>query len=127
MGRFRPLRMTIRGERMGSYLRDTLHVLELAVLYYDTSRPLEKGRAEGAGWICPAGAFFYVADNVLLAGIVSHAWHEILRLSPHLFWLFFSHIERFRSLRMTIREGGWTLIWEICCVFWNYRCYIRYE
>ena len=25
-------------------------------------------------------------------GIVSHVWHEILRLSPHLFWLvFFSH------------------------------------
>ena len=25
-------------------------------------------------------------------GIVSHLWHEILRLSPHLFWLvFFSH------------------------------------
>ena len=58
----------------------------------DTSRPLEKGRAEGAGWICPAGASFYVADNVLLAGISSHAWYEILRLSPHLFWLvFFSH------------------------------------
>ena len=52
----------------------------------DMSSPLEKGRAEGAGWICPAGAFFYVADNVLLAGIVSHMWHEILRLSPHLFW-----------------------------------------
>ena len=51
MGRFRPLRMTIRGERMGSYLGDTLHVLELAVLYYDTSSPLEKGRAKGAGWI----------------------------------------------------------------------------
>ena len=49
--RFRPLRMTIRGERMGSYLRDTLHVLELAVLYYDTSSPVEKGRAKGAGWI----------------------------------------------------------------------------
>ena len=49
MGRFRPLRMTIRGERMGSYLGDMLRVLELAVLYYDTSRPLEKGRAEGAG------------------------------------------------------------------------------
>ena len=31
--RFRPLRMTIRGERMVSYLRDTLRVLELAVLY----------------------------------------------------------------------------------------------
>ena len=39
------------GERMGSYLGDTLRVLELAVLYYDMSRPLEKGRAEGAGWI----------------------------------------------------------------------------
>ena len=51
MGRFRPLRMTIREERMGSYLGDTLHVLELAVLYYDTSSPLEKGRAKGAGWI----------------------------------------------------------------------------
>ena len=37
--------------RVGSHLGDTLHVLELAVLYYDTSRPLEKGRAEGAGWI----------------------------------------------------------------------------
>ena len=56
------------------------------------SSPLEKGRAKGAGWICPAGASFYVADNVLLAGIVSHAWYEILRLSPHLFWLgVFSH------------------------------------
>ena len=39
------------GERMGSHLGDTLHVLELAVLYYDTSSPLEKGRAKGAGWI----------------------------------------------------------------------------
>ena len=58
----------------------------------DMSSPLEKGRAKGAGWICPAGASFYVAENVLLAGIVSHAWQEILRLSPHLFWLgFFSH------------------------------------
>ena len=56
------------------------------------SSPLEKGRAKGAGWICPAGASFYVADNVLLAGIISHAWYEILRRSPHLFWLgLFSH------------------------------------
>ena len=39
------------GERMGSYLGDMLRVLELAVLYYDTSSPLEKGRAKGAGWI----------------------------------------------------------------------------
>ena len=37
--------------RMGSYLGGMLHVLELAVLYYDTSSPLEKGRAKGAGWI----------------------------------------------------------------------------
>ena len=37
--------------RMGSYLGDTLHVWELAVLYYNTSSPLEKGRAKGAGWI----------------------------------------------------------------------------
>ena len=51
IGRFRPFRMMIRGERMGSYLGDTLRVLELAVLYYDTSSPLEKGRAKGAGWI----------------------------------------------------------------------------
>ena len=56
------------------------------------SSPLEKGRAKGAGWICPAGASFYVADNVLLAGIVSQVWHEILRLRPHLFWLgLFTH------------------------------------
>ena len=37
--------------RKDSHLGDTLHVLELAVLYYDTSSPLEKGRAKGAGWI----------------------------------------------------------------------------
>ena len=49
--RFRPFRMTIREERMDSYLGDMLRVLELAVLYYDTSSPLEKGRAKGAGWI----------------------------------------------------------------------------
>ena len=35
----------------GSHLGDTLNVLELAVLYYDTSSPLEKGLAKGAGWI----------------------------------------------------------------------------
>ena len=49
--RFPPLRMSIRGARMGSHLGDTLYVLELAVLYYDTSSPLKKGRAKGAGWI----------------------------------------------------------------------------
>ena len=55
IGRFRPLRMTIRGERKGFHLGDTLRVLELAVLYYDTSSPLEKGRAKGAGWIHEVG------------------------------------------------------------------------
>ena len=30
-----------------------------------------------------------------------------------------SHIGRFSPLRMTIREGGRALIWEICCVFWE--------
>ena len=39
------------GKRKGSYLGDMLRVLELAVLYYDTNSPLEKGRAKGAGWI----------------------------------------------------------------------------
>ena len=39
------------GKRKGAYLGDMLRVLELAVLYYDTSSPLEKGRAKGAGWI----------------------------------------------------------------------------
>ena len=37
--------------RKGSHLGDTLHVLEQAVLYYDTNSPLEKGRAKVAGWI----------------------------------------------------------------------------
>ena len=40
IGRFPPLRMTIREERMDSYLGDILRVLELAVLYYDMSSPL---------------------------------------------------------------------------------------
>ena len=86
----------------------------------DMSSPLEKGRAKGAGWICPAGASFYVADNVLLAGIVSHAWHEILRLSPQLFWLgLFTH-RAFSSAQDDDTGGsGRALIWEICCVFWE--------
>ena len=84
------------------------------------SSPLEKGRAKGAGWICPAGASFYVADNVLLAGIVSHVWHEILRLSPHLFWLvFFSHRAFSSAQDDGYGKSGWALIWVIRCVFWE--------
>ena len=41
--RFRSLRITIRGERKGFHLGDTLRVLELAVLYYNTSSSLAKG------------------------------------------------------------------------------------
>ena len=54
MGRFHPLRMTIRGEWKGSHPGDMLRFLELTMLYYDTSSPLEKGRAKGAGWIYAA-------------------------------------------------------------------------
>ena len=44
--------------------------IQLTSHFHDTGSPLEKGRAKGAGWICPAGASFYAADNALLAGIV---------------------------------------------------------
>ena len=50
-GAFSPAQDDDTRERKGSHLGDTLHVLELAVLYYDMSSPLEKGRAKGAGWI----------------------------------------------------------------------------
>ena len=49
--RFHPLRMTIRGSGRALIWVIRCVFWELAVLYYDTSRPLEKGRAEGAGWI----------------------------------------------------------------------------
>ena len=48
--------------------------------------------------------------------IVSHMWHEILRLSPYLFWLgFFTH-RAFSSAQDDDTGGGWALIWEIRCV-----------
>ena len=50
-GAFSPAQDDDTRERKGSHLGDMLHVLELAVLYYDTCSPLEKGRAKGAGWI----------------------------------------------------------------------------
>ena len=49
--RFRPLRMTIREGGRALIWEIRCMFLELAVLYYDTSSPLEKGRAKGAGWI----------------------------------------------------------------------------
>ena len=41
----------------------------------------------------PESAFLVTSHSYdTREGIVSHVWHEILRLSPHLFWLgFFSH------------------------------------
>ena len=84
------------------------------------------GRCQEVAFKSPVTSRFYDTGE----GIVSHAWCQILRLSPHLFWLGlfthsaflsaqdddgsvptcsgwgFSHIERFRPLRMTIREGG---------------------
>ena len=49
-------------------------------------------------------------------GIISHAWYEILRLSPHLFWLGGTH-GPFSSAQDDDTGGGWALIWEIRCVF----------
>ena len=44
-------------------------------------------------WAMPENGFLVTSHSYdTREGIVSHAWHEILRLSPHLFWLgFFSH------------------------------------
>ena len=66
MGRFRPLRMTIRGERKGSHLGDTLHVLELAVLYYDTSSPPREGARQRRRMYPRSGVKDYVRLPVSL-------------------------------------------------------------
>ena len=44
-------------------------------------------------WTMPESGFLVTGHSYdTREGIVSHAWHEILRLSPHLFWLgLFSH------------------------------------
>ena len=49
--RFRPLRMTIRGSERVFILEIRCVFWELAVLYYNTSSSLAKGRAKGVGWI----------------------------------------------------------------------------
>ena len=104
------LGMTVLGERIGSQggCADFLEDGNLV------SQPSPHGEGLYGGGFA---AFFYWAMPG--KGIISHAWYEILRLSPHLFWLGFSHIERFRTLRITIRESGKALIWEKCCVFCN--------
>ena len=47
----RPLRMTIRGSGRALIWVIRCVFWELAVLYYNTSSSLAKGRAKGAGWI----------------------------------------------------------------------------
>ena len=49
--RFRPLRMTIRGGADGLSSGRYVACFGTSGVIYDTSRPLEKGRAKGAGWI----------------------------------------------------------------------------
>ena len=49
--RFRPFRMTIRGGEEGFSSGRYVACFGTIGVIYDTSRPLEKGRAEGAGWI----------------------------------------------------------------------------
>ena len=73
----------------------------------------------------PLGKAYKVSKSPvipLISGewIVSHMWHEILRLSPHLFWLgLFTH-RAFSSVQDDdTGRSGRALIWEICCVFWN--------
>ena len=39
----------------------------------------------------------------------------------------FSHIGRFLSAQDDDTGERKGFLWEIRCVFWNYRCYIRYE
>ena len=54
-------------------------------------------------WAMPQSAFLVTSHSYdTREGIISHAWCQILRLSPHLFWLFFSHIGRFSPLGMTV-------------------------
>ena len=44
-------------------------------------------------WAMPESGFLVTSHSYdTRVGIVSHAWHEILQLSPYLFWLgLFSH------------------------------------
>ena len=50
IGRFSPLRMTIR-EGGWALIGEIRCVFGTSGVIYDTSSPLEKGRAKGAGWI----------------------------------------------------------------------------
>ena len=69
-------------------------------------------RVQGGGFAAffigamPQSAFLVTSHSCYTReGIVSHAWHVILRLSPHLFWLgLFTH--RAFSLRSGCRYGG---------------------
>ena len=71
-------------------------------------------------WAMPESGFLVTSHSYdTREGIVSDAWHEILRLSPHLFWLRLFLHRAFFSDQDDDTGGGWALIWEIRCVFWN--------
>ena len=73
------------------------------------------GRCSKVAFKSPVTSYSYDTRE----GIVSHAWYEILRLSPHLFWLgLFTH-RAFSSAQDDDTGGGRALIWEIRCMFWN--------
>ena len=88
------LGMTVLGERIGSQ-GWCAAFLEDGILVSQPS-PLGEG-LYGSGF----AAFFFIGampESAFLVtshsydtreGIVSHVWCQILRLSPHLFWLFF--------------------------------------
>ena len=133
------LGMTVFGERIGSqgwcaaFLEDGIFVSQPSPLgeglYGSGFAAFFIGRCSKVVFKSPVTSHFYDTRE----GIISHAKESSHMRGMRSFGsvptcsVWGAHIGRFRSLRMTIREGGWALIWEICCVFWNYRCYIRYE
>ena len=92
------LGMTVLGERIGSQ-GWCAACLEDGILVSQPS-PLREGAPQGrmgqTWYERQLGSGFPVTSHKSLHNtkerISSHAWYEILRLSPHLFWLgFFSH------------------------------------
>ena len=72
-------------------------------------------------WAMPQSAFLVTSHSYdTREGIVSHVWRQILRLSPHLFWLgLFIHRAFSSAQDDGYGKSGWALIWVIRCVFWE--------
>ncbi len=65
-----------------------LHLVQGSRLSWRLRRLFLLGRCPEVAFKSPVTSHSYDTRE----GIVSHAWHEILRLSPHLFWLgLFTH------------------------------------